>query len=211
MANPIANNTSGSGAEDGASRIAILLSGTDADGAGTIDHFTIATVPTDGQIFDAPSGGNLVTAASTVSAAGADQATVYFQPNADWNRLTNFTYTATDADSNNSAAATADITVTAVADAVNDAATFNEDSGPHTIDVLANDNFENAARELTSFTQGLHGTVTRDNNGTPGNLTDDKLIYTPDSNYGGADSFTYTVTPPGGTAETATVSLTINP
>jgi len=50
MASPIANPTSGSGAEDAATRIAIILSGTDADGA--IDHFTIATVPTDGRTHD---------------------------------------------------------------------------------------------------------------------------------------------------------------
>src|SRR5262245_48433194 len=206
MASPIANPASGSGAEDAATRIAIILSGNDADGA--IDHFTIGTAPTDGQLFDAPTGGNLLGSGATVLAT-TDQATVFFQPNLDFNGSNNFTYTASQG-GEDSAAATADITVTAVQDAFNDIATTNEDVTT-TVDVLANDQFEDPARELTSFTNGAHGTVTRDDNGTPGNLADDKLIYTPDADFNGTDSFTYTVTPPNGTAETATANVTVSP
>src|SRR6185436_16632675 len=61
----------------------------------------------------------------------------------------------------------------------------------------------------TSFTQGTNGTVTRDDNGTAGDLTDDKLIYTPNADFNGADSYTYTVTS-GGVTETATVNVTVN-
>ena len=77
-----------------------------------------------------------------------------------------------------------------------------------TIAVLANDGFEDPARTLTSFDQALNGTVSRDDNGTPGDLTDDKLVYTPFADFNGADSFTYTVTSDGAT-ETATVNMTV--
>ena len=55
---------------------------------------------------------------------------------------------------------------------------------------------------MSSVTQPAHGTVTI---GAGGNVT-----YTPDANYNGPDSFTYTVTS-GGVTETTTVSVTVVP
>jgi hypothetical protein len=52
-------------------------------------------------------------------------------------------------------------------------------------------------------TQGVHGTVVNNNGGT--------VTYTPDADYNGSDSYTYTVTSPTGVTETATVNVTINP
>jgi hypothetical protein len=104
-----------------------------------------------------------------------------------------------------------------------DSATTSEDVAI-TIDVLANDAFEDPARELTSFSFDAQGWVardpggtrwvpdgwlTRDTNGTA-TLTDDRLIYTPSSDFNGVDTFTYTVTPPNGPAETATLTITVN-
>src|SRR4051812_29781412 len=106
MAIPTAKPTSGSGAEDPANRVAIILSGTDADGA--LDHFTIATLPANGHLFDASSGGTLLSANSTVPASG-NQAIVYFQPDTDWNGSSSFDYTASQG-GEDSAAATASIT-----------------------------------------------------------------------------------------------------
>jgi hypothetical protein len=71
-----------------------------------------------------------------------------------------------------------------------------------TTDVLANDNFEGSPL-VTGVTQGAHGTVVNNNDGT--------VTYTPDADYNGSDSYTYTVTSPAGVAETATVIVTINP
>jgi hypothetical protein len=53
---------------------------------------------------------------------------------------------------------------------------------------------------LTAVTQGAHGKVTF--------LPDGTVIYTPDPNYNGPDTFTYTVTA-GGVTETATVTVTV--
>ena len=62
---------------------------------------------------------------------------------------------------------------------------------------------------LDSFDQGANGTVTRDDNDTPLDESDDQLIYTPAANYIGADTFTYTVSDGNGGTGTATVAVTV--
>lgn len=75
---------------------------------------------------------------------------------------------------------------------------------PVTIDVLANDvdpqrdpldiNVDPQLPVLVDFTQPSNGTVSRDDNGTPDNFRDDKLIYTPNNGFvNGQDTFTYTI------------------
>ncbi|GGK09086.1 hypothetical protein GCM10009304_39030 [Pseudomonas matsuisoli] len=89
------------------------------------------------------------------------------------------------------------ITIVPVADVVNDEANVTLDT-PVTLNVLANDNFENAGREVISITQPAHGSATFQADGT--------VTYTPNAGYTGNDSFTYTVRS-NGTLETATVTL----
>ena len=198
-----ANPTSGSGAEDQPARIAITLSGSDADG---LQSFKIASVSAHGQLFATASGGSALVVGSAVPAS-SDSATVYFQPIADYNGPDSFTYTAFDG-TNNSAAATASITVTAVADIVNDSVIVNQNSSNNSLALLANDSFENPGRAITAVSAPLHGTATINNNATPGDLTDDFVVYTPTAGYTGADSFSYTVTS-GGVTETGNVSVTV--
>ena len=202
---PVANATSGSGTEDQAGRIAITLSGTDADAGDAVDSFTIATVSANGQLFDAAVGGLTLGAGSVVPAA-SNSAIVCFLPNADFNGNTSFTYTAFDGDVSGSAA-TASVTVTAVVDIADDTATTNEDTSVNIL-VFGNDTFEGTPA-ITATTNGAHGTVAVNNNGTPGNTADDFVVYTPAADFNGTDTFTYTVTS-GGVTETATVSVTIN-
>ena len=90
------------------------------------------------------------------------------------------------------------VTVTAVADIVGDTATTGEDSAVTTT-VLANDSFEGTP-VVTAVSQGTHGTVTLNANGT--------VTYTPNADFNGTDSYTYTVTA-GGVTETATVNVTV--
>ena len=87
-------------------------------------------------------------------------------------------------------------------DAVNDTATTNEDT-PVTINVLANDTDPDSdPLSVSSFTQGANGSVTSGGGGA--------LIYTPNSNYNGTDSFTYTISDGNGGTDSATVAITIN-
>ncbi|WP_157076145.1 beta strand repeat-containing protein, partial [Legionella quateirensis] len=102
------------------------------------------------------------------------------------------------------------ITVMPVADIVNDAVTTNEDTAV-TINVNANDSFENAGHTITAINGTAiavggtvavaNGTVLLNANGT--------LSFTPTANYNGSTSFNYTVTS-GGVTETATVNVTVN-
>jgi VCBS repeat-containing protein len=112
---PTANPASGSGAEDQSGRIAITLSGSDPDEGDGIDSFTIATLAAHGLLFADPTGGSALSAGAVMAATG-NNATVYFQANADWSGATGFTYTAHDGNQT-SAAATASITVAAASDA----------------------------------------------------------------------------------------------
>jgi hypothetical protein len=106
---------------------------------------------------------------------------------------------------------TININITPVVDITNDTASTNEDT-PVTIDVNANDSFENPGHTITAINgSGItvgnpvvvaNGTVTLNANGT--------LNFVPTTNFNGSTSFTYTVTS-GGTTETATVNVTVNP
>src|SRR4029079_14930215 len=95
--------------------------------------------------------------------------------------------------------ATVNITINPIADIADDSATTNEDT-PVTINVLANDSFEGSP-VVSGVTNGSNGTVTT--NGTT-------VTYTPNADFNGNDSFTYTVTS-GGVTETAIVNITVNP
>ncbi len=86
-------------------------------------------------------------------------------------------------------------------DAVDDAVATGEDT-PITIDVLANDSdAEDDPLSITDVTQGTHGAVV--NNGTD-------VTYTPNADYFGSDTFTYTISDGNGGSDFATVMVTIN-
>ena len=79
-----------------------------------------------------------------------------------------------------------------------------------TIDVLSNDSdVEADPLVIASFTQPTNGSVALDDNGTPTDLTDDQLIYTPNPGFAGSDTFSYTISD-GRDTDTANVSITVN-
>ncbi|MBR8829410.1 MAG: VCBS repeat-containing protein [Gomphosphaeria aponina SAG 52.96 = DSM 107014] len=85
-------------------------------------------------------------------------------------------------------------------------------NNPLTIDVLKND-VEPEAEQiyLIEFEENTKagGTVERDDNGTPPDLTDDRLIYTPPADFElhETDSFTYNIVDPQNQISTATVNI----
>jgi hypothetical protein len=83
-----------------------------------------------------------------------------------------------------------------------DAAVTSEDQ-PVIINVIANDSdADGDALSVIGFGQGAHGAVTIGAGGT--------LIYTPDANYNGSDSFSYTVSDGHGGTATGTVAVSVN-
>jgi hypothetical protein len=82
---------------------------------------------------------------------------------------------------------------------------------PVTINVLGNDSDPDAdSLSLTSFNSSSvqGGTITRDERGTPTNLADDRLIYTPKIGFIGTDTFNYTISD-GAATDVGTVTITI--
>lgn len=108
------------------------------------------------------------------------------------------------------------ITVNAVNDVprAGDGSLTTDEDAPETINVFAGDaplasdveverGEEGASLEVTSVTQGGNGSV---GIGVAGDIT-----YTPDEDYGGPDSFIYTVEDDGGKTATGTISVTVKP
>ncbi|WP_206816215.1 Ig-like domain-containing protein, partial [Chroococcus sp. FPU101] len=197
---PVANNDSATTNEDTAVTIAVLANDTDVDG--NPRNLTSFTSGANGTVTRNDNG--------TPSNLADD--TLTYTPNANFNGTDSFTYQISDGLGGTSSA-TVNITVSPVNDAPvanNDSATTNEDTAV-TIAVLANDtDVDGNPRNLTSFTSGANGTVTRNDNGTPSNLADDTLTYTPNANFNGTDSFTYQISDGLGGTSSATVSITVN-
>jgi hypothetical protein len=156
-----------------------------------------------------------------------------YTPNPDFQGEDEFTYTAIDAlgnpyeaivsvkvDPNRPNAADDEISTTPGQDLV--------------INVLGNDSDPNRqALRIVSVTQGLRGTVSIDDNGTPDDPSDDRISYAPNNqgesvfslnragnrglfSIGGnfrpfTDTFSYTVSDPDGNEETATVNVNVAP
>jgi VCBS repeat-containing protein len=131
-----------------------------------------------------------------------------YVPSANFSGTDSFIYKARDGvlDSN---IVTVTITVSPVNDspiANSDTATVVEDSGANGIDVLANDNTGSDTGEtitITAVTASGNGSVAITGGGTG-------LSYTPNANFHGPDSFTYTISD-GNSTDSATVSVTVSP
>jgi VCBS repeat-containing protein len=88
-------------------------------------------------------------------------------------------------------------------EAVDDSASTNEDNAVN-IAVLANDHdFEGSTLTPTNVSDPPNGSVAVQGNGT--------ITYTPDANYNGPDSFTYTASDGTDASDPATVSITVSP
>ncbi|MCV6979995.1 tandem-95 repeat protein [Mycolicibacterium pulveris] len=127
-----------------------------------------------------------------------------YSPNADFHGIDSFTYTVSDGNGG-TGSATVYVTVDSVNDApvaVDDFVAVDEDSGATVIDVLGNDSdVDGDALSVTAVGTASGGTVT---------LVDGVITYTPDADFHGTDSFTYTVSDGNGGTASATVHVTVN-
>ncbi|HOF88547.1 MAG TPA: Ig-like domain-containing protein, partial [Armatimonadota bacterium] len=131
---------------------------------------------------------------------------VRFTPYADWSGTTTFYYYLTDGQGGYSSALVT-VTVTPVQDpplAADDWGWTDEDIAT-TLYVTWNDwDPDGDPLTITAVTHGAHGTVVID----PGAYA---VTYTPDLNWYGEDSFTYTVSDGNGNTATAAVTVTVSP
>ena len=94
--------------------------------------------------------------------------------------------------------------------AVDDTATTTEDTTVN-INVLDNDTDTEGDSTLTVISDPSNGSAVIDDNGTPDDLTDDVITYTPNPGYNGPDSFTYQLNDGVNPPDTATVNVTVTP
>ncbi|GAB4147091.1 MAG: hypothetical protein OHK0017_08390 [Patescibacteria group bacterium] len=181
---PVTANDDSYNLLEDASAIDLNVLNNDSDGDG--DSLSIISVTT-------PTNGN----------ASINGTVISFQPNANYFGNDSFTYTIEDGNGS-TATAIVNITVSSVNDPVianDDLLTIDEDTSVD-INVLSNDSDADANNlTLVSIINPTHGTATINQDGT--------IHYVPDSNYYGADSFTYTVSDGNSSTATATVNLTI--
>ncbi len=154
-----------------------------------------------------PEGDALSVSAVTQPANGAvanNGTNVTYTPDADWSGQDVFSYTVSD-DNGGTDTATVTVTVSSANDApvaVDDTATTLEDTAV-TIDVLANDSDPDGdALSVASVSDPANGTAA---------VSGNAVLYTPDHNYYGVDSFSYTASDGRGGESTATVTVTVTP
>ncbi len=181
---PVANDDFENTAEDTAATIEVLSNDTDADG----DPLNIVgfTQGSNGTVTDNGDG------------------TVSYLPNADFSGTDSFTYIAGDGNGGADGALVT-VVVGAVNDsplAVNDSGSTDEDN-PITVDVLTNDSDpEGDPITISSLSQPANGTAVNNGDGT--------INYTPNLNFNGSDSFSYTISDGNGGLSDALVTITIN-
>ncbi|MEQ8973527.1 MAG: Ig-like domain-containing protein [Coleofasciculus sp. C1-SOL-03] len=166
----------------------------DAEGD-SLSHINILSLPANGVLR---LNGNAVTPGETIAAANLDNDNLSFTPDANFNGTTSFIWNASDGSLFASGAAV-NLAIASVNDnpvSGDDQATTLENTAV-TIDVLANDSdpVEGDSVFIDSFDaiSLLGSTISQDDNGTPNDLTDDQLVYTPEFGFVGTDSFTYTI------------------
>ena len=183
---PVADDETLSTAEDASNSVNVLVGDSDADG----DALSVTTL--------APAAAH-----GTVSCSAAGSCT--YTPEADWSGDDSFEYTVSDG-RGKSDTGLVSVTVTAVNDAPvagDDALTADEDAQGQ-VDVLADDtDIDGGALSVTGSTNGAHGAVSCDGDGT--------CTYTPAADYSGSDTFTYTVSDGNGGTDTGSVSVTVTP
>ncbi len=167
-------------------------------------------VPNDGTItFTNPSNGTIEVNDGGTPDDLTDDSVIY-TPNSGFNDGTDiFEYTICDAMGN---CDTATVTITVgtlpILDAVDDVASTEEDT-PVEVDILANDTGIPDNGTLIT-TDPENGTVVINDGGTPDDLSDDTVTYTPDSGFNdGTDTFEYTVCDAMDNCDTATVTVVV--
>lgn len=131
--------------------------------------------------------------------------TIDYTPDADWFGVDSFTYTLTDA-SGRTSTATVEVTVTNTQDpptATADSGSTPEDTTLTSIPILRNDSDPDGDTLAVTTVSVLNGTVNINGDGT--------IDYTPNLNFTGTDTVTYTISDGNGGSATSTVLINVVP
>ncbi len=172
---PVANDDSDNTPEDVAVIIDVIANDTDIEGNNTIDPATV----------------NVVANPTSGTASVNNDGTITYTPNPAYSGPDSFTYNVRDNQDALSNTATVTVSVSSVNDppvAINDTNNTTEEETPITIDVAVNDMDSDGTVDPTTVT-----IVDNPSNGSLVNNGDGTITYTPNTNFAGSDSFTYTV------------------
>ena len=131
---------------------------------------------------------------------------VSYIPNPDYNGSDAFDYTVCNTFGDCSTA-TVTIEILPILDAIDDAVATPESTAID-IPILANDNDIPPTITLTT-TNPSDGIIVVNDGGTPTDITDDTVVYTPNPGFLGVDSFTYTICDTAGNCSTAIVTIVV--
>ena len=192
---PAANNDLLTVAEDAsATDLDVIANDTDQDG----DTLSVTSVGT-GE--DGPTHGTAVVTSDTTT-------TVTYTPGPNYHGQDSFTYVVSDGN-RGTAIGTVNVTVTSVNDApaaTDDTLTVLEDASATSLNLVANDSdVDGDSLFVSTVDIPSNGTATVKEDSTP------EVTYTPNPDFHGQDSFTYTVSDGIGGTDTATVSVTVTP
>ncbi|MFC5697360.1 beta strand repeat-containing protein, partial [Pseudomonas sp. GCM10022186] len=187
--------TSASGAEDAAG-IPVALTGSDSDGS--VDHFVIKSLPANGTLLL----NGVALAIGAEVPATANGASVTFVPNANWNGSTDFQYAAVDNGGlEDSSPATATISITAVNDAPETAATSASGAeGSAGIPVALSGSDSDSDGSIDHFvikslpangTLLLNGVALAVGAEVPASSNAASVTFVPNANWNGSTSFQY--------------------
>ncbi|MDT0540981.1 Calx-beta domain-containing protein, partial [Croceitalea sp. P059] len=141
--------------------------------------------------------------------------TYNYQPNPGYSGTDSFEYQVCLPAPNQAVCDTATVCIGIGPDALVDSAIVESNSSNNIVNVLSNDIFGSSGPQannaITDNTNPPNGTVTLNNNGTPGNPLDDYFQYTPNGGFEGTDAFTYEITDADGNTATATVLIYVAP
>jgi Ca2+-binding RTX toxin-like protein len=199
---PSVNTSAGSVEEDSMLTFTSdMLDVADIDNAAGELLITLEVLPSNGVLYH---DGVALSINDTVTHQDIIDGLVTFEPDENYNGTDSFDYSVFDGENTISGQSFA-LTVSAVNDApvgTGDTVTTDEDT-PIVIDVLNNDSdVDLDDLDVQSVTNGTHGTVVIN--------PDDTVTYTPDENWNGSDSFTYTVSDGNGETDIVTVDVTVD-
>ncbi|MFS4469425.1 Ig-like domain-containing protein [Maribacter sp. 2210JD10-5] len=165
-------------------------------------------IPSDGTLtFTDPSNGTIVVNDGGTPDDISDD-TVTYTPNAGFEGTDTLEYTVCDTmDNCDTATVTITVGTPPMLDAVDDSVSTPSDT-EISIDILDNDINIPSDGTLT-FTDPSNGTIVVNDGGTPNDITDDIVVYTPNSDFSGTDTFEYTVCDSMNNCDTATVSIDV--
>ncbi|NBC17688.1 MAG: CHRD domain-containing protein [Bacteroidetes bacterium] len=185
---PVANDDDATTPQNTPVDIAVLANDTDPEGG----DLTITNAST-------PANGT-----ATINDGGTPgdptDDTITYEPDTDFRGTDTFTYTIEDPPGNTDQA-TVTVVVNDPPEANDDGATTDEDTSVD-IDVLGNDTDDSGSVTITGTSSPANGTATIISGGT-------EVRYTPDANFNGTDTFTYTIDDGDGATDQATVTVTV--